>query len=498
MPSHSCPFCGYTITKDNILFVNNNTERYIDLRKYCFLKLCASQWDLGEQFDDGFRTPGLYHRVSDAIDDDVKYDAEGLPLVIRVHPHMGRTPTELEEEEQKAETPSNLHNFIQMYKNKHPDEQLPSPHRSASSAAAFGVGAIADDGGEAGEYKPADDGSVARLATRVCPNCHTMLHQKFGTIDTINITMLGGMSAGKTAYLVALVHQLEAQLAPRNLGTATLLPASEHYYHYLNSACQTAGGTAATPSEEKLFPFIFYYMREDKECFICFYDIAGEDTLNINSLLDHRGIMEAETLMLMIDPNQLNNGAYFSTINQAGGNVATSAVAGQNIGTSFNRQIDSYLSRAIGQNLDMGILKSVRHVVTVITKIDMPLMCDAELFGDTELYIKHDLQSNHHNGGMHQVIIDAIHTELNIFLQYKTGHIYDVDYSFNNIVAKQFPAEQRAKMKFDLLAVSTYTRRYVEGAPITFECNWDENASKHRIIEPLLVILAQNHMIDVI
>lgn len=536
----SCPFCGYEITKDNILFVNPDTEPYRDLRKYCFLKLCASQWDLSDQFTNKTKAPGLYYRLEDALEGTADFDGE-LPISIEVHPHTGKTPTELEAEG-LAHIDSPLTDFIQMYKNKNPLDNLTEDASVAGStvsfgAAAFGAatfGTTSSDEGEThstDEIKPYDDGSSMTLADRVCPNCHSLLHQEFGVLETFNITMLGGTSSGKTAYLVALVQGLKTQLGPRDLGVATLLPASEYYYQHLYSACRTANGTAATQKDEKLFPLVFYYINKEKKCFLCFYDIAGENTLRPSAMKGHRGVMEATTLLLMIDPNQLNNGSYFKMLNASadGGYDQTypdaafpstetaaafpgtaapypaqgapylDALNSIDIGTCFNQQIGTYLAQSISMHARLKILQNVKHVIVVLTKMDMPLRTESDLFGSNDLFIKYPLQRDHHKGGVHRNVIDRIAHELDVFLKFKTGHDENDDYSFINEVASFFPPELAARAHFDLLGVSTHTRIIKEDLnDMEFVCNWDENAAKHRVIEPFLLILAENGIINFI
>lgn len=94
---HSCPYCGYAITKDNILFVDTAAGSYRDLRKYAFLNLWSSYWDLSDQFSEEITTPGLYYRLEDALPDTAEFHSD-LPICIVVPRYAGRTPLQLEQE----------------------------------------------------------------------------------------------------------------------------------------------------------------------------------------------------------------------------------------------------------------------------------------------------------------------------------------------------------------------------------------------------------------
>lgn len=465
---HHCPFCGYQITKDHILFVDTQSENYQDLRKYSFLKLCSSRWNLENMFV-GYKTRGLYYRMQDVVE--VKTTDGDWPLTVSVHPCDGRTPNELEEDEEWISELGLEDHYAQYQKKTSKPMQ------------------VSDDAAE--EVKKTDS-SLKTLAKKACPNCHCILHTAFGTIDTINVTMFGGTSSGKTAFLVALVQCLKTQLSSRHLGTATLLDTSNDYYQFLYSDCLSEmNGTAATVANERLFPFVFYYSNETgtKKSFISFYDIAGENTQDVDALLNNPGLQNAGTMLLMIDPNQLNYGAYFAMIN------GIADVTG-----SYNEPIDDYLSRAIEQHKQLGIMDNIRSVIVVMTKMDMPLSCEPDSFGmlagNQDLYIKYPLQPNHHRGGVNRSILDAIGRELNTFIANKiTNNEPDPDYSFLRTVENMF--NDGRKREFCLLGVSTYTR-VESGDPrsIAFQCNWDENSPKHRIIEPFLKILAQNKLVD--
>lgn len=487
MPSYICPYCNYPIEGNNVLFQYRSQRLpYKDARRFAYYHLCSSNWTLeSDKFE------GLYFFASDVEDGQIELDSNGFPQTLRVKPCNGKTPSELE----NMEIPGRkLDDFIaQYYNNTTPytaAQHISTPtsydvQDDAFSAAAFGqVAAPAQQDPDA-EIKPADDGSTVLLATRACPNCHNELHQKFGLIDTINVTLLGGPSAGKTAYLISLVHQLAVQLSARGLGTAVLLSASKRYYDYLNSGFQNLGSTMPTPGQEKLFPFIFYYRNHQKECFVKFSDIAGETTSEADSLLNHTGTMEASNLMLILDPNQLNQGLYYAIKNHGAGDAS-------NI-NSFNKDIVSFATESIASNVNLGAFKNVRNIVAVFSKMDMVLEANRKFFGagetDVNCIIRYDLGLAH-QGGLSLQVINRIQKEMNIIIAQALGQRgFNLLYYLRSL----FPADRKISMV--LLGVSTQT--LVDAKNIVFENQYHESASKHRIIEPFLCILAQNGMIPV-
>lgn len=487
MSYHHCPYCSYPITKDNVLFQYNSRKMpYRDARRFAYYNLCSSSWPL-----DSDRFEGLYFFAADAEENQITCDGNGFPQTIRVRLCNGKTPTELEQMEIPGEK---LNDFIAQYYSSNPYAEKPAEPAAASSAGDAFTGSLfgADSAAEVktdAEMKPSDGGTVVTLATRACPNCHNELHQKFGQVGTINVTLLGGPSAGKTAFLLSLVHQLSIQLSARGLGTAQLLKASHQYYSYLNNSFKQMGTTMPTVRQEKLFPFIFYYRNEwNKECFVKFSDIAGETTTEADSLLNHNGTMEASTLLMILDPNQLNGGMFTFTLNPDREHYETSS----NI-DSFNEDIQSYVTESIGINLDLGAFKNVSNVIAVFSKMDMVLTARRDAFGagrmDVDCTIRHDL-GGAHRGALDEVVINRVGRDLDRFINMELGQR---NFNLRAYLRSLFPGNRNIGVL--LLGVSTHT--LVDAKNIEFKNYCHESAPKHRIIEPFLCILAQNGMIPV-
>lgn len=444
MADYICPYCGGLITAESVLFVDEDVEAtYEDSIRHQFLSRCCKSWP----FYDDTRFRGLYFQATP--DRVMKRDKNDFPIMLRVLPSEGQTPSEL----------------------------LGQPRMDEENK------------------KPLNNGFTRLINTRVCPNCHCRLPSNFGIIPTIYVTMLGGRAAGKTAYLISLVHRLASQLTTLNLGSARLLNESETYYNYLNENYQkTQGVGLATPKEELLFPFIFEYSylngSEPKRCFVAIYDIAGEGTDNPNYLLNHHGIKVASTVLLMLDPNQLNGGLYGSEMTnlQSGGAMPAMSMGGDAHDTC-KTDVGAFLSNSVLSNRDFGILSNVKHVIAVTTKIDQPMTCKKELFGG-QCILREDIGVVH-KGRLDQEALRRVRDDLQIFYR-REGHGIDII----DTIKAVFNSEGNAVQSVDLLAVSTWTRDK-SSSELRFENKYEETGAKHRIVEPFLLILARAGMIPV-
>lgn len=478
--SYNCPYCGYEIKKDDILFVYEGAGNplYEDKRRHSFRYLCSSKWanSLLEQTLYFFPRDAEGVAVGEDGEPDMEkakitWDENGYPLVMTVVPCKGRTPQSLERDPEYAQR---YEDYCGIY-----DMRM-------RGAAAAQEGEL--DQASAPEPPVPPIKTPVMVTTRACPQCHGRLHEKFGLIETINVAMMGGPSSGKTAYLIALRHQLSRQMGHHRIGVASLLADSESYYAFLNQPCIHMDGPEATPTNENLFPFIYYFKGNDtRECFISLYDIAGEDTRsNPGRMLGHHGIQNAAYLLMMIDPNQLCDGAFYKLIHGS----AQQEGAAHDLGTYFETPVEEYLSMAVSARVHLGLLKNVRHVLFVMTKMDMPLQVHHDLFADAKTCrIRQDIGTDH-SGGLDVSVIDQVQEELELFLGIPSNFGIAHDEVMGRLASYFKPLEIPF---WSMLGVSVQTLDDPER--LTFRSDWNETAAKHRIIEPILVILAASGMI---
>ena len=448
-----CPYCGGPVNKDNILFVSNGSAVYRDTVRFNFLKHCCDDWP----FEQGDEFHGLYFRPADAevISRD---EASQMPLTIRASLRDGLTPRELREDSQLDFTPE-----------EKPDAILP-----------------------------------VILGTRACPHCHCRLPVSFGVVETVYVTMLGGRAAGKTAFLISLIHQLNTQLLARGLGSVELEEESKIYYDYLNGYYQEHEGvTLPTPKDNSLFPFVFSYtnLNSDpvKKCNIVIYDMAGEGASVPEYLLQHLGIRQAKTVMLILDVNMTCHGAYYDAfqhyIKQKSAGTPEGLTAQPAMGLQhdfFADTVEQFLSMAVVKHSHLGILSQVKHIIAITTKIDQPLVTNPAMFHGNCI-LKKDL-GHDHEGALDLSVLEQLKRDVNIF--YASANQNPSAHTLTSVIENAFAQNSSEKVDVNALAVSTYTRRDA-GDPntIVFDNGYQTYFRKHRIIEPFLLLLYQAGMI---
>ena len=445
-----CPYCGKKIDESNILFVYDGYPTlYADTVRFNFLTKCSSQWP----FDNGDRFKGLYFHP---VPENTRYeDTKHVPVVTYARLSAGLTPRELADPDMLNAT---------------------------------------------GEEKPEPNDDPIPISNRACPHCHCRLPNNYGVYDTMFVSMMGGRAAGKTAFLLAMIHQLSTQLPSRALGSAQLHAESQIFYNLQNEYYQTHNGTTLpTPKDERLFPFVFEYTYFNnsvtKKCFVVIYDIAGEGMSQPDYLLGHLGIKQAKTVLLMLDPNMLNVGGYDAAIHSIAKDTIEPAPGMENQYDSeataeshdfYDSPLTAFLAQSVVANRTLGVLEDVRNVIAVTTKMDQPLMVEPKYFGGNCI-LKEDL-GNAHQGGLDLAVINKVHNDVGVF--YERYHLSLVD-----AVRAAFSGGQQEKVKVIALACSTYTR--VPGENIRFTNGFQEAAPKHRIVEPFLVLLHLAGMIPV-
>lgn len=444
MSSYVCHFCGKPIAPEEVLFVDASSAAYFhDELRYQFLLHASSDYP----FESGDRFRGLYFRCEEP-NTVTMWDENGFPKQLTVAPCNGVTPDELQGLE-------------------------PNPEERAS------ISASADP-------RP--------LRTRACPHCHCHLPVDFGVIPTFSVCLFGGRAAGKTAYLLSLFQQItkaSSQLEACHLGTAQLLEESAAYLKPQMDLYERTGVTSPTPVGARLFPLVLLYhnmnVNPPRRCFIALYDIAGEGLKDMDYLAQHEGLKQARTIMLMLDPNMLCDGAYFHAANAV--DVDPTVVqpeASINSAAAhdfFAGSIASFLSDAYSMAGELDL----QNILAVVTKLDQPLTVDRDLFASTNCLLRYDNVLQMHQGKVSPRAFERVDMELRQFFHEKLR----ID------IRGQIAAAFHNKVSNPLmLGVSTYTKTADVDCCATFENLFTSDASKHRIIEPFLAILYQFGMVD--
>lgn len=432
--SRVCPYCGREIESDEVLFWTTSSKQYDDPIRSDFLRDHGVA--AGDKFDRVYFKPcfeGEHKNV-------VKVDCNDY------------YPTMLEDVRSNGQSPKQL----------------------------AGIEDTRDDGNDDAAYddeyeqrlgnKKKTTEAKYRIVQRACPHCHCELPKGFGVLPVHHVAMFGIRAAGKTAYLVNLFQQANMQLSNNNLGSVIVAEDSKLFLKPLIDEYENSGTTKATVVEGGLLPIVCQYKNGGKESFIVFYDIAGEGTDESDYTANHKGIQNCEVLLMIIDPNMLTAGAYDDTWKEMHG--------GNDEKRKDIPSIDAFLAVA-GENC-VNFADNLKSIVCVITKMDMVLERDSDLFGgaNSKLEITTDVGKKHLNHVNLRVLAD-VRSNLDTFLKK-----YDVDLSEK--IHNTFGQDRQVY----LLGVSTSTR--MPSAPgntkICFEPKNFANNPKHRIIEPFLVI----------
>ena len=433
--NYVCPYCGREVSKENVLFWETVKTQYTDNIRGEFLRRHGVRIASGNKF------PRMYYRARPECV--VKEDQNGFPTMIEDHMGNALAPEDLD----RGDSGSHSDSF---------DDDFDSD---------------SFDGGEVRQNERRDR-EIHNIPKRACPNCHCELPKQFGILPTHHVAMFGGRASGKTAYLVNLFQQLTMQLGVNDLGSVTLEEESKNFLQPMIEDYERNGTTQATPMDGGLLPIVCYYRNRNKEAFITLYDIAGEGTADPAYMANHKGIANCETLMLMVDPNMFVGGAFNDEW------TANHPMAGRfsAVNECCKDPVDMFLN--IAGQLCREYSERIKTVVCVITKMDMLLEARAKLFSAGDIEVINDVKDKH-RGGVNQKVIRKVQSELQTYLlkEHKIDLVDKLKYAFGSDV------------KVAVLGVSTSTRVKGNGNEIKFEPRSSATDSKHRIIEPFLIVL---------
>lgn len=433
--NYVCPYCGREVGKEDVLFWETVKTQYTDNIRGEFLRRHGVKVSVGNKF------PRMYYRVRPECVE--REDQNGYPTMIRDHMGNAIAPEDLN----RGESASQSDSF---------DDDFDS------------------DGFDGGEVRQNErrDREIHNIPKRACPYCHCELPQQFGILETHHVAMFGGRASGKTAYLVNLFQQLTMQLGTNDLGSVALEEESKVFLQPMIEDYERDGTTRATPMDGGLLPIVCHYRNRNNEAFITLYDIAGEGTADPAYMANHKGIANCETLMLMVDPNMFVGGAFNDEwqANHSAGNRFNA------VNECCKDPIDSFLNQA-GQ-LCKEYSEKIKTVVCVVTKMDMLLEAKSKLFSAGEIEVINDVKEKH-RGAVNQKILMRVQSELQTYLakEQKIDLKDKLSYTFGSDV------------RITILGVSTSTRVKGSGNEIKFEPRSSAMDSKHRIIEPFLVVL---------
>lgn len=395
--------------------------------------------------------------TQEAIEAEGKLGEEGMPTELVFRICDAKTPSEIELDDLTKQKGTWLSRNLT-------DEQIEGYHATIK---------------EEEPSKPKED-DARRTRTLVCPHCHCALPTSFGEFPTHVVSLFGDRAAGKTEFLLSLLQQLNTQLGTCNLGSVQLMEESKTYLKDRMQAFETNNAPEATPVALRMFPLVLRYTNPDlRGYFIIFYDIPGEVIENPTLIANHDGLRRSNTLMIMLDPNMLNNGGYFSALHLDENQRAT-----ENQHDYATMTINSLTSNLT----TTANALSLDNAIVVATKVDQLLTVDSKLFVYSPCLLKSNSIIADHKNGINLPVLRRVHKEITDFYDAQLGQ------SNQNIIYQKFNKallfDSHPEKKLAFLAVSSYTKEDRSGEGIVFIKDTSSNQPKHRIIEPFLLLLA--------
>lgn len=444
--NYVCPYCGSEISKENVLFWETVKTQYTDNIRGAFLKSHGVKVSAGNKF------PRMYYRVKDNV---IREDENGFPTMIEDSLNNAVTPEDL------GRTVGNdrMDNFDTEFDSDSNDYQ--------------------DD-----RVIDRQNRVIHNIPMRACPECHCDLPQQFGILPTYHVAMFGGRASGKTAYLVNLFQQLSYQLNNNDLGSVDLASESSIFLDPMIADYEREGTTRPTQADSGLLPIVCHYKNSDgNEAFITFYDIAGEGVTNPAYMANHKGIANSEALLLMVDPNMFVAGTYYEEW-LANHQAADNFQAGS--GDCCKDPLDSFLNRA--GMLCHEYADNIKYVICVITKMDMLMESDSQYFSAGDIEILSDTGEKHFEAIDYNTI-KRVNDNLNLYLEKK--HKIRLKQKLTNTFGEN--------VKTNILGVSTSTldADKTGQGKICFKQSSSATDSKHRIIEPFLIVLMYLGLVSV-
>lgn len=446
--NYVCPYCGKQVTAENVLFWVKVTAQYVDNVRGEFLRRH------GVEVKDGNRFNRKYLRPSE--ENVVGRDNNDFPTMLEDSIANALEPKELERD------------------------------NKSSSASVYGSFEFEDDYGYGNERTDrSEQERLQKIPYRACPHCHCELPTQFGQLPVHHVAMFGGRAAGKTSYLVNLFQQVSQQLGSNNLGSIRLAKESEDFIRPMIDSYEEKGTTDPTAADDGLLPLVCIFKNSIAESFVIFYDIAGEGTSDPAYMANHQGIANCETLLMMIDPNMFSSGAFYQTWtanHPADGQDYDSAENGE--GFDYCRDtLDLFLASA--GDLCNEYARNVKNIVCVMTKMDMLLEAEAKYFGSGDIELLSDIGTKHRDA-VNMGTIRAVSGNIEKYMEAK----------YHLRLTDKIKQSFSDGMRVVLLGVSTSTIER-NGSSFTFKPQYKAMFPKHRIIEPLLVVLMYFSLVKV-
>ena len=326
------------------------------------------------------------------------------------------------------------------------------------------------DAFEAGPPKQPET-AVRRIPMRACPHCHCELPMRWGTIPVHHVAVFGSRRAGVLPFLICWFRQLRDQLAENDLGrlyleresASFLEPMAEDYERgedWGRHLQRTGGG---------LMPIVCLYRNREYEALIVFHYLDPE------GLLHPAEWSGCESLLFLVDP--------FVLAGKRNEIPRTPDDAPRYCGSDDDSD-PAIFFREAGAFCHQYV-PNVRHVICVMTGLDLLL---AEEFGENAPGMDELLKDigAGHRGAVSLPVLRRVEEELSSCLQ----HCFRLD--LRQMLLDTFGTEADIGILGISVAPADLDQSGIRGA-----ANPSAEHRERRIIEPFLLLLVQNGLVQV-
>lgn len=155
------------------------------------------------------------------------------------------------------------------------------------------------------------DGERKEAGARLCPYCHNPLYNESGKYPSVQLAVLGGSGAGKTAYLTAMLGQLySAGFSLHNASRMENGEPDEEFDKRLISFRK--GGIQLVPTEEENHPIAYLIdlpkARKNSPFFLVLRDFSGKDLQDDRIMRERNDFISwADIYIILLDVANLKD-----------------------------------------------------------------------------------------------------------------------------------------------------------------------------------------------
>lgn len=298
--TYTCLFCNRSFEKEQVLFAD----------EIAVTRNVAPDATQAAFFSHDFvRAPKtvptqLWHRWNYSNPTGCMFDGEEMPKIITVRRMDGKLPEGPVSEPSAANDQSRLIAEKMMALDDMATPGIPTkPAQEHESLLSMVLGSIGPE-------------DTKRLDKRICPYCHCIVPKGIGRLPVYRIAMLGGKASGKTTYMLLAASQLVQRNNRHSvlgdeleLARGSLVGESALFFDEMFDLCRIGQLPSTQMTENKsVFPLVMCIEPYDNAIspfFLILQDYPGEGMGNGTFMINNPGILDANGVILLVDPDQL-------------------------------------------------------------------------------------------------------------------------------------------------------------------------------------------------